>query len=65
MNTPNAPQPTPPAAARKPVRIEQLGRVRTDDYAWLRDANWQAVLRDPAALDPEIRAHLVAENAYT
>jgi oligopeptidase B len=36
-----------------------------DDYAWLRAANWQDVMRDPALLDPEIRAYLDAENAYT
>ena len=35
-----------------------------DDYAWLRAANWQAVMRYPAQLDPAIRAHLEAENAY-
>src|SRR4029079_9802197 len=33
--------------------------------AWLRDPNWQAGMRDPAALDPAIRAQLEAENAYT
>jgi oligopeptidase B len=57
--------PTPPDAERRPLRIEQLGRVRTDDYAWLKDDNWQAVMRDPALLRPDIRAHLEAENAYT
>ena len=36
----------------------------SDEYAWLRADNWQEVFRDPAALDPEIRAHLEAENAY-
>jgi oligopeptidase B len=41
------------------------GIARVDDYTWLRAANWQAVMRDPALLDPEIRAHLEAENAYT
>jgi oligopeptidase B len=41
------------------------GIERVDDYAWLRAANWQAVMRDPALLDPAIRAHLEAENAYT
>src|SRR6185295_3139015 len=40
------------------------GITRMDDYAWLRAANWQAVMRDPAQLDPAIRAHLEAENAY-
>ncbi len=57
--------PTPPAAARTPHRVEQLGRVRTDDYAWMKDENWQAVMRDPSVLRPDIRAHLEAENAYT
>jgi oligopeptidase B len=41
------------------------GIARVDDYAWLRAANWQAVMRDPAVLDSEIRTHLEAENAYT
>ena len=36
-----------------------------DDYAWLKDENWQEVLRDPAVLDPDIRKYLEAENAYT
>jgi oligopeptidase B len=35
-----------------------------DDYAWLRADNWQAVMRDPAALDSRIRTQLEAENAY-
>ncbi len=55
----------PPVAPRRPVTTEQLGRTRTDDYAWLRDPNWQTVLRDPAALRADIRDHLLAENAYT
>ncbi len=57
--------PTPPVPSKEPRRIEQLGRVRVDDYAWMKDDNWQAVLRDPSRLTPEIREHLVAENAYT
>ena len=55
----------PPLAPKKPLRIEQLGRVRVDDYAWMKDENWKAVMRDPSALRPDIRAHLEAENAYT
>ena len=55
----------PPIALKKPLRIEQLGRVRVDDYAWMKDENWKAVMRDPAALRADIRAHLEAENAYT
>ncbi len=57
--------PKPPVAAKAPHRIEQLGRVRVDDYAWMKDDNWQQVLRDPKALRGDVREHLVAENAYT
>ncbi len=54
-----------PCAARHPVTSTHHGIARVDDYAWLRAANWQAVIRDPALLDPEIRSYLEAENAYT
>lgn len=57
--------PQPPVAPKKPRRIEQLGRVRVDDYAWMKDDNWQQVLRDPKALRADVREHLEAENAYT
>jgi oligopeptidase B len=57
--------PKPPAARKLPKRIEQLGRVRVDDYAWLKDEDWRQVLRDPAALRADVREHLEAENAYT
>jgi len=58
-------KPTPPTARRQPKTTEQLGRTRTDDYAWMKDDNWQQVLRDPALLRADVREHLVAENAYT
>ncbi len=58
------PAPVPPAARREERRIEQLGRVRIDPYAWMKDENWQAVLRDPSALRPDIADHLRRENAY-
>ncbi len=57
--------PIPPRAEKRPHRIEQLGRVRVDDYAWMKDDNWQQVMRDPKVLRPDIRRHLEAENAYT
>ena len=57
--------PKPPVARRDPKVIEQLGRTRTDDYAWMKDDNWREVLRDPKALRADIREHLEAENAYT
>ena len=55
----------PPAAAKRPVTTTHFGIARTDDYGWLRADNWQQVMRDPAALAPDIRAYLDAENAYT
>jgi oligopeptidase B len=58
-------RPVPPVAAKHPKRIEQLGHVRVDDYAWMKDDNWQAVLRDPAIIRADVKAHLEAENAYT
>src|SRR5579862_7649853 len=54
----------PPKAARRPSVTIHHGRELSDDYAWLRAPNWQTVMREPAALDPEIRAYLDAENAY-
>ncbi len=54
----------PPVARREPKRIEQLGRTRTDDFAWLKDDNWQQVMRDPSLLRADIRAYLDEENAY-
>ena len=55
----------PPTAKKKPQLVTLHGIQCSDDYAWLRDANWQAVLKDPTLLAPEIRTHLEAENAHT
>lgn len=56
---------TPPKAEKQPRTIEQLGHSRVDDYAWMKDENWQTVMRDPSTLKSSIRAHLEAENSYT
>src|SRR5262249_49705769 len=40
------------------------GVILTDEFAWLKDPNWQRVMRDPRLLDPTIREHLEKENAY-
>jgi oligopeptidase B len=58
-------EPAPPITPKHPVKIEQLGRVRVDDYAWLKDPSWKQVWRDPITLNPEIKAYLQKENAYT
>mgnify|MGYP000985856678 CR=1 FL=1 len=67
MNRPaaSAVPPTAPIATRRPHSFTTHGITLTDDYAWLKDPNWQEVLRDPSVLDPDIRAYLEAENAYT
>ena len=57
-------RPVPPVAKKIPVTIEQLGRTRVDDYQWMKDDNWQAVLRDPTLIKADVKEHLIAENAY-
>ncbi len=44
----------PPVAAVRRTSTEIHGRVRTDDYEWLREKD-----------NPEVLAHLEAENAWT
>ncbi|MFT4084821.1 MAG: S9 family peptidase [Nocardioides sp.] len=46
--------PQPPLAATHRTTAEHHGRIRIDDYEWLRDKD-----------DPAVIAHLEAENAYT
>jgi oligopeptidase B len=55
----------PPIAPRRPHAVTTHGITIADDYAWLKDENWQEVLRDPSILDADIRNYLEAENAYT
>src|SRR3978361_361156 len=61
-------QMSPIAAPVAPVHRHSFtthGITVSDDYAWLKDANWQEVLRDPSVLDADIRKYLEAENDYT
>jgi oligopeptidase B len=60
----NPKPPIPPVAPRHPHTFTRHGITVTDDYAWLKDDNWQEVLRDPSVLKPDIRAYLEAENVY-
>ncbi len=53
-----------PKAEKRPSRTTHHGIERVDDYAWLRADNWQEVMRDPTALQDDIRAYLEAENAW-
>jgi oligopeptidase B len=56
---------TPPRAPRQETRRTVHGVELVDHYAWLRDPDWRAAMRDPGKLDPAIREYLEAENAYT
>ncbi|MBS0253832.1 MAG: S9 family peptidase [Proteobacteria bacterium] len=57
---PNATTPpaAPPVAAKRPAPYTRHGVTVADDYAWLRDPGY------PKVSDPEILAHLEAENAW-
>ena len=57
-------QPAPQAKKHAHTQT-RFGVTWTDDYAWMRDDNWQAVMRDPSVLNADIRSHLETENAYT
>jgi oligopeptidase B len=56
--------PEAPRAEPRPQASTWHGVTLVDEYAWLKAANWQDVMRDPAVLDPRIGAYLEAENAY-
>ena len=56
------PRATP--AAAPPLTTSRHGVVLTDEFAWLKDPNWQRVMREPRLLDPTIRQHLENENIY-
>jgi oligopeptidase B len=59
-----SPKTTPPAVERRSTETTVHGITLSDDYAWLRAANWQEILRDPTALPDDIRAVIEVENAY-
>ncbi len=54
-----------PLAPRRPHSLTVHGVTIVDDYGWLKDKNWQEVLRDPSVLNADIRGYLEAENDYT
>jgi oligopeptidase B len=56
--------PKEPQADARPTQATWHGVTLTDEYAWLKDENWQAVIRDPSCLKLDIRAYLEAENAF-
>jgi oligopeptidase B len=67
MKPQHRPLPEAPREPRADVRLTQAtwhGVTLADEYAWLKDENWQAVIRDPSCLKSDIRAYLEAENAF-
>ena len=56
---------SPPIAEKRPETSKWHGLDKTDYYAWLRDENWQNVMRNPKLLDLGVRNYLEAENDYT
>ena len=56
--------PGEPQAEQRPLARTLHGIRLTDEFAWLKAANWREVMRDPEKLDPAIRADLQAENDY-
>src|SRR5690606_36249270 len=52
-----------PVAPRESHEIQQLGRHRVDDYAWMKFIPPTGT-RTLETLPPRLRAHLTAEMAY-
>ncbi|MEM8843868.1 MAG: S9 family peptidase [Pseudomonadota bacterium] len=54
-----------PNAKKETHEISMHGDKRNDEFAWLRDPNWQQVMQDPTVLRSDIRDYLEQENAFT
>jgi len=54
-----------PIVRKASTETTQLGITRRDDYGWMKDENWQAMMADTSTLDPAIRSHLETENEYS
>jgi len=54
-----------PIAKEENKEITMHGRSRVDAFQWMKDDNWQQVLREPQVLRADIREHLDKENLYT
>jgi oligopeptidase B len=63
--TRKAKQSSAPKADIRPHITHWHGKTKHDDYHWLKDENWQAVLHDAKLLNADVRAYLEAENAHT
>lgn len=55
----------PPRADRREEVTKRHGHTLVDPYAWIRDPDWQRVMREPDTLQQDIRDYLEAENNHT
>ena len=44
--------------------MKKFGITVEDNYAWLKDDNWQLVVKNPGKLSSDIRNYLESENEY-
>ncbi|MEG3592242.1 MAG: S9 family peptidase [Pseudomonadota bacterium] len=56
---------TAPVAQKMRHKKTLHGISRKDDYNWLRDKDWQSVIKTPSKLNPDIKKYLKEENNYT
>lgn len=55
----------PPVAAKKNCVVHQHGYERTDHYQWLRDKNWQRLIKGELNFhNPQVLSYLQEEEAY-
>lgn len=55
----------PPVVPIRTQKFSLFNKEVSDDYSWLKAANWQTVLAEPDTLPQEIRDYLGGENIYT
>ncbi len=51
---------------RKETKVVKIHNDKlTDDYAWIKQDNWQEVLQKPQVLNSEVLNYLKEENKFT
>jgi Protease II len=55
---------TIPKLRKETNRIKVHGHELRDDYAWIKQGNWQEVLKNPAKLNTEVQNYLHQENNF-
>ena len=55
---------TIPKLRKETKSIKVHGQELRDDYAWIKQDNWQEVLKNPAKLNTEVQNYLYQENDF-